>query len=291
MPYRRPFDWDALLGFLAPRAIPGVEAVADRTYRRTCVVGGEVALLEVAPGKDGVLVLRLAGAAGSQLLAMTSRVRRIFDLDADPLAVAERLRRDPLLAKLVRPGLRVPGAWNAFELAVRAVLGQQVSVRGATTLAGRLVGALGRPLPRAWAKLGARSGLSHVFPEATELADADLTTLGLTRARAQTIRALARQVAAGELSLDQGVDLETSLARLQQVPGIGPWTAHYIAMRAFGEPDAFPAGDLGLRRTVARLRDRRMPTAKALETLAERWRPWRAYAAMQLWTVAGTGQT
>jgi AraC family transcriptional regulator of adaptative response / DNA-3-methyladenine glycosylase II len=177
-----------------------------------------------------------------------------------------------MLNPLVRahPGLRIPGAWNGFETAVRAVLGQQVSVRGATTLAGRLVSAHGEQFSSGVA------GLTHLFPEPEHLAHLDPARLGLTRARSQCLLALARALVSGSLNLDHAASLEDAVARLQALPGIGPWTAHYIAMRSFGEPDAFPAGDLVLQRETGL-------SEAGLLTRAERWRPWRAYATLYLW--------
>jgi len=273
--FRPPLDWSGLLGFLAPRATPGVEAVAGGVYRRTIGLGDAAGTIEVrAAAGEPHLVMRVRR---RRLPEVVERARRLFDLDADPVRIADHLARSPELAPLVarRPGLRVPGAWDAFELAVRAVLGQQVTVRGATTLAGRLVRAFGRPLDRA------EDGLTHLFPRPETLADADLASIGLPRARAATIRGLARGVARGEIALDAARGLEDAVARLAAVPGIGAWTAHYIAMRALGEPDAFPAADLGLRRALGNGAGPLAP-ARVAER-AEAWRPWRAYAAMHLW--------
>jgi len=270
--FRPPLDWSGLLGFLAPRATPGVEAVAGGVYRRTIAVGDAVGTIAVrARAGEPHLVMRVPR---PRLPEVVERARRLFDLDADPVRIADHLARSPELAPLVarRPGLRVPGAWDAFELAVRAVLGQQVTVRGATTLAGRLVRAFGKPLDRA------EDGLTHLFPRPEALADADLASIGLPRARAATIRVLAR----GAVALDASRGLEDAVARLAAVPGIGAWTAHYIAMRAFGEPDAFPAADLGLRRALGNGAGPLAP-ARVAER-AEAWRPWRAYAAMHLWS-------
>ena len=277
--FRPPLDWPALLGFVALRATPGVEAVAAGVYRRTIAIGGDTGTIEVrAAAAEPHLLMRVRLGRHERLLQVVERARRLFDLDADPVRIADHLARSPELAPLVarRPGLRVPGAWDAFELAVRAVLGQQVTVRGATTLAGRLVRAFGRPLDRA------EDGLTHLFPRPEALADTDLASIGLPRSRAATIRGLARAVARGELVLDASRGLEDAVARLAAVPGIGAWTAHYIAMRALGEPDAFPAADLGLRRALGNGAGPLAP-ARVAER-AEAWRPWRAYAAMHLWT-------
>src|SRR5437879_210779 len=270
--FRPPLDWSGLLGFLAPRATPGVEAVAGGVYRRTIGLGDATGTIEVrAAVGEPHLVMRVRR---RRLPAVVERARRLFDLDADPVRIADHLARSPELAPLVarRPGLRVPGAWDAFELAVRAVLGQQVTVRGATTLAGRLVRAFGRPLDRA------EDGLTHLFPRPETLADADLASIGLPRARAATIRGLARGVARGEIALDAARGLEDAVARLAAVPGIGAWTAHYIAMRALGEPDAFPAADLGLRRALGNGAGQ-LAQARGAER-AGAWRAWRVSAAL-----------
>jgi AraC family transcriptional regulator of adaptative response / DNA-3-methyladenine glycosylase II len=283
LPFGAPYDWRGILEFLAARAIPGVESVVGDRYRRTFALGTATGRLEVraAPGKSHLLAT-IHTSDVKTLGAIVARLRRLFDLDADIAAVDAHLARDRVLARGVRerPGVRVPGAWDAFELAVRAVLGQQVSVRAATTFAGRIVAAHGRALPAgAWSDGG---GPSMIFPTAEVLAEADLTRVGLTRSRATTLNALARAVAARPALLEAGAPLEDTLAELCALPGIGPWTAQYIAMRALREPDAFPASDLGLLRAIETKAGR--PTPAALAARAEAWRPWRAYAALRLWT-------
>jgi AraC family transcriptional regulator of adaptative response / DNA-3-methyladenine glycosylase II len=272
--HRGPLDWDAMLGFLARRAIPGVEAVDRAAYRRTIEVDGRPAVVTVAR-RGGV---RVDPPDATDLAAVARRAARLLGLDVDVRPVLRHLGRSPRLAPLVarRPGLRVPGAWDAFELAVRAVLGQQVTVMGATTLAGRLVRAHGRPVA------GGRHGLTHVFPGPEVLADADLSEVGLPRARARTIRALAAAVAEGRLDLAGRSSLDADVARLCAMPGFGPWTAHYVAMRALRHPDAFPATDLGLRRALG-VAGRPRPV-EGVVRLATPWRPWRAYAVMHLWS-------
>jgi AraC family transcriptional regulator of adaptative response / DNA-3-methyladenine glycosylase II len=277
--YRPPLDWRGLLEFFRRRAIRGVEVVEGETYRRTIEWEGEAGTLEVSPvPRRRKLELRVIAGSAGRLADVVPRVRRLFDLDSDPLDIDAVLGRDPLLRKLVRsrPGLRVPGAWDAFETAVRAILGQQVTVRAATTLCGRLVRRFGRPID------DPGRGLTHVFPRPQALAQAKLEGIGLTRARADTLSRLARSVASGELRLDSTRGLEDAVSRLAAIPGIGEWTAQYIAMRAFGEPDAFPVGDLGLRRALAD--GGSLPTTAELARRAEAWRPWRAYAAIHLWT-------
>ncbi len=278
LPYRPPFDWPGLTRFLEARAIAGVECVGDGRYRRTIEHAGEPGWLEVHPlGDEAAVLLRVAPPAGASLLAVVERVRRIFDLDADPLAIREALGADARLrAQLdARPGLRVPGAWDPFELGVRAILGQQVSVRGASTLASRLVRAFGKPVG------GLPRGLTHVFPTPERLAVADVASIGLPRARAGAIRGFASAVARGELVLDGARGLDDAVARLSTLSGVGPWTSQYIAMRALGEPDAFPAGDLVLRRLLSD--DGTPVSAAAAGRAAEAFRPWRSYAAMALW--------
>lgn len=275
--HRPPLAWEALLAFLAPRAIPGVEEVAGGAYRRTVRIAGRTGVLAVRPDPDRpALRVEVPASLAGHLGELAARVRAIADLDAHPAAIDAHLRRDRLLAPLVarRPGLRVPGAFDGFEVAVRAVLGQQVSVRGATTIAGRLVERFGTPLEPA------SPALRSVFPPPDVLAAAaerDVAGLGLPGARARTVIALARAVAEGGLRLDRLADPEETVARLVELPGIGDWTAQYVALRALGWPDAFPAGDLALRSALG-------GTAREAERRSAPWRPWRAYAALHLWT-------
>ena len=221
--------------------------------------------------------MQVQGVDSSLLTEVVGRVRTLFDLDASPDAVSEVLGRDRLLARIVaaKPGLRLPGAWEPFELVVRAVLGQQVSVKAARTLAGRIVQRCGRRVDDA--------ELSHAFPSAAQLAAANLDKLGITGRRIHTLRYIAAAMAAGELSLARGMDMDDCVRQLLAQPGIGPWTAHYIAMRGLSEPDAFPQGDLGLLKALQRQRPR--AGAKDLLAYAEAWRPWRAYAVMYLWNL------
>jgi AraC family transcriptional regulator, regulatory protein of adaptative response / DNA-3-methyladenine glycosylase II len=282
LPYRPPLDWSRMIEFLRARATPGVELVSHDRYRRTIELAGEVGEIELAivPDKPR-LALRVSVAAlvrRGLLRRVTSRARRIFDLDADPVRICADLERSQILAPLVRarPGLRVPGAWDPYELAVRTVLGQQISVRAATTLSGRLAAAYGR------AVTGDNGGLTHCFPKPEVLATADLRAIGATAAQERAIHALSSAIVAQQLELDASRGLDDFAKRLRELPGIGPWTAQYVAMRALAEPDAFPAGDLGLRRALGK--DGRPISAKAVEEISEDWRPWRAYAALYLWT-------
>ncbi len=279
LPVRAPFDAPSLFSFLEERALPGVESIRGHAYSRTIESRGKAGILTVSHelGQD-FLHLSLNFSPGPNLLDLVRRAGRIFDVDADPLAIGDVLSRDPLLAPLVaaRPGLRVPGAWDPFEIAVRAILGQQVSVRGARTLAGRLVATFGRALPR-----GDADGLTHLFPPPAVLAAADLSRIGVPRARANAIRALARAVHTKKVELSAPRGLDDLEQRLCALPGIGSWTAQYVALRAFGEPDAFPAGDLGLRRALEAAGV--SAEASALRARAASWSPFRAYATLHLW--------
>jgi AraC family transcriptional regulator of adaptative response / DNA-3-methyladenine glycosylase II len=272
--------------FLAPRATPGVETIDQTSYRRSARINGVATVLEVRPVPgERHLLLHLPHPRSKKLISAVERVRRLFDLDADPQQINDWLARDVKLGLLVRarPGLRVPGCWDGFELAVRAILGQQISVNAATTLGGRLVRAFGTPLP------SPVLGLTHLFPQPAELAEADLASIGLPRDRAGAIRALARAVLSGAVVLDGTQSPEETTVRLQALPGIGEWTAAYVAMRALRDPDAFPASDLGLRRAAAG--GERLLPARELERQAQAWQPWRAYAAMHLWMSLGLKQS
>jgi AraC family transcriptional regulator, regulatory protein of adaptative response / DNA-3-methyladenine glycosylase II len=279
--YRPPYDWDAMLAFLAARAIPGVEVVEGNRYARTIALGDGRGVLTVEPAAGARIGVTVAFPHLRALPTIIARVRRVFDLAADPVAIGAHLAQDAALAPLVaaRPGLRVPGAWDGFELAVRAVLGQQITVAAATGLAGRLVRAHGETLPEA---AGATPRLTHVFPTPARLAGQDLAALGMPRARASTLSSLTAAVAADPALFGPRASLDEAIARLRSLAGIGEWTAQYIAMRELREPDAFPAADIGLLRAMAGA-DGERPTPAALLARAQRWRPWRAYAALHLW--------
>jgi AraC family transcriptional regulator of adaptative response / DNA-3-methyladenine glycosylase II len=240
-------------------------------------------LVTLEPLPEGnVVLLRLGFEELIDLPLIVQRCRQLFDLDADPATIDITLSGDPVLRVLVeaRPGLRIPGAVDGFELAVRAILGQQISVAGARTLAGRIVRRLGEPMTEP------RGALTHYFPTPEAVAGSDLAGLGLTGARIASLHGLARATAAGEIVLDRGADRAGTIARLLALPGIGPWTASYIAMRALGDPDALPAADLGLRHAIEGLGGK--GDARSIAVMAEAWRPWRGYAALHLWNSLGT---
>jgi AraC family transcriptional regulator of adaptative response / DNA-3-methyladenine glycosylase II len=279
--FRPPYDWAGMLAFLEARATPGIESVKSGHYSRSISVDGTVGSVDVSlDAEHNSLRVHIRFGDPRALFFIIDRIRTMFDLNADWNDIAQVLRSDPSLSGLIdsAPGLRVPGCWDGFELAIRAILGQQITVRGATTLAGRLVKSFGRPL-------AGTTELTHLFPTAEILADADLSAVGLTKSRSATIRALARTVCDGQISFQRIADFDTLLDRLVQIPGIGRWTAQYVAMRALGDPDAFLAGD------VALLSALKLTNTSEFERRSEAWRPWRSYATMYLWTIAKTKGT
>ena len=276
--YRPPFDWLALVDFLRPRATPGVELVQDSSYRRTISVGGSTGIIDVRPSQtESALTVRVELPGYQFLMKVVERVRRIFDLGADPLRIADDLSRNRRLKPLLdrRPGLRVPGAWDGFELAVHAILGQQLTAADSTTLVGALVQTFGRPVQTSL------QGLTHLFPRPEDLVDADLSRVGIHGARAETLHRLARSVCGSELTFAASMTLEEAVSRICGIRGIDENTAHYIAMRVMGEPDAFPFADPGLRHSLGK--DGKPAPPSELLRIAEDWRPWRAYAAMHLY--------
>jgi AraC family transcriptional regulator of adaptative response / DNA-3-methyladenine glycosylase II len=284
LPYRAPYDWSAMLAFLAARAIPGLELVDDEAYARVVEIDGELGSVRVARAEGGgALQVQVRFPRLSALPAIIARVRRVFDLAADPQAIADHLSRDPALAPLVaaRPGLRAPGGWDGFELAVRAILGQQVTVGAAIGLAAKLVQACGEPAP---ASATGDPRLAFAFPRPERLVGEGLE-LPMPGARRRALSSLAVAVAADPGLLGLGRSLEDAVERLKALPGVGEWTAQYIALRGMREPDAFPAADVGLMRALAGAEGVR-PSADELLARAERWRPWRAYAAQHLWSAA-----
>ena len=279
--YRPPLDFPAILGFLRKRVIPGIERISDEVYERVIVSGDVTSTIRVtADSLRPELKLEIENADPRAIPDIVRRVRRVFDLDADLGAVASVLAVEPLLEKALkrRPGLRVPGGWDGFEVAVRAVLGQQISVAAATTLAGRLVDTFGARIA------DGRPGLDRVFPTPAQLRDAPVESIGLPKARAATIRSLAAAVADGRVGFSGGQSLAEFVDAFVALPGIGPWTAHYLAMRGLGQPDAFPAGDLVLQQMLGG--ERRL-SERGTEARSQAWRPWRAYAVLHLWHLSG----
>ena len=276
LPYRPPLAAEQVFGFLAARAVPGVEEGDSTSYRRTLVLPSGSGTVELSQA-DGYIACRLRLDDVRDLAAAVQRCRRLLDLDADPEAVDRHLGADPLLEPLVKnvPGLRSPGHGDAGELAVRAILGQQVSVASARAQAARLVQLAG-------ARLSHPAGtLTHAFPTAEALASLDPDALPATRAKGRSVVALGQALADGKIELHPGADHDEVTARLEEVPGIGPWTAAYIRLRGLGDPDVFLSSDLGVRRALERL-GASSDTAAA-ERVAERWRPWRSYATSHLW--------
>ena len=283
--YRPPLAWREFLSYLVRRAVPGVEWV-DATrgvYGRTLSLQGKTGWVLVRRSARGdALDVHVPPALADVLWTLLSRLRGVFDLDANPTWIDGALGIDPFLARSVRehPGLRVPGGWDAFELAVRAVLGQQISVAGATTLAGRLAARFGQPVETPFA------ALTRLAPSPQTLAAAnaeEIAAVGMPRARARTLRDLAEAALRGELDFRPGMDIAAATAALLQVRGIGPWTAQYVAMRALRFPDAFPSADLGLRKALTLPGQAALISEKSLLARADAWRPWRAYAAVRLW--------
>jgi AraC family transcriptional regulator of adaptative response / DNA-3-methyladenine glycosylase II len=281
LPYRRPFDWERLLSFFAARATPGVESVHDGRYFRSIAIGDECGIMDVCHTGDRLL-LSLHGIGTKSLFSIVQRARSLFDLDASTDEIAQVLSADPRLRGQLKknPGVRVPGSWDGFELTVRAILGQQISVRAATTLAGRIAERYGErinvPVD------GLQQAPNRLFPEPHKLARARLENLGVTASRARTIRSVARAAVDGSLSFDAAESPDDFCDSLRAIKGIGDWTAQYVVMRALKYPDAFPASDLGLLRAYSGSRQERISPEELLAR-AEAWRPWRAYAALLLW--------
>ena len=276
LPFQPPLDWEAMTGYFETRAIAGVERVSDGVYRRTVAIDGDPGVLELSLGGPDHLLLRAHLPHWEGLIHLVRRARRIFNLHCDMEGSARHLADDPVVGPLVRarPGIRPPGTWDPFETGVRAIIGQRMSLGGANSIAARLVERYGAPVPGLHAL-----GLTHLFPTPSTLASADLNRIGLSAARVRAVSAFARAVADSELSLDRAVRLDQFVTSISAIRGLGPWTAHYLALR-MGEPDAFPAGDLGLRRALS---PGPVIEARDVERVAECWRPWRALAAIHLW--------
>lgn len=284
LPFNPPYDWEAMIDFLAGRAIPGVEAVDAGKYARSFQLDDVHGVVEVQQESEtNHLLATIHATEVPPIGIIVARLRRLFDLDANIGIIDTHLSADPRLAARVRerPGLRVPGSWDLFELLVRAVLGQQISVAAATTLSGRLVANLGEPLKGDFAATLEKTGISMIFPLPVAVMTANLTSIGLTRSREKTLQSLATVAHNDRFFFQPQPSLNKTIEKLCELPGIGPWTAHYIAMRGYRDPNAFPHSDLGLLRALETENGR--PTPAELLTIAEAWRPWRAYAAMRLW--------
>jgi AraC family transcriptional regulator, regulatory protein of adaptative response / DNA-3-methyladenine glycosylase II len=279
--YHPPYDWDAMTAFLRQRVIAGIEHVTANSYARTLQLDGLTGTVTVEPTDGNALRATVRFPKLSALPIIIARLRSVFDLGADPLAIAAHLAKDPMLAPLVkaRPGLRVPGAWDGFELAIRAVLGQQITVTAAARLAGSMVAAYGEPVA------SPDHHLTHVFPRPDRIAGADLGPLGMPRSRAAALSAVAAAAVADPHVFAANCELGEAVRRLCAIRGVGEWTAQYIALRQLREPDAFPAADLGLLRAIAGCEGRKHSSSELLDR-ADAWRPWRAYAAQHLWSTA-----
>ena len=284
LPYRSPFNFEYLLRFFAARAIPGVEVVHENRYLRSISIDDAHSVIDLTDNGETVL-LTVHGAGTRSLLPIIQRVRGIFDLDASPADVSRVLSRDAFLKPLLKrqPGIRVPGVWDGFELTVRAILGQQISVAAATTLSGRLAKRYGEVNNVVVPGLSNDKSPQLIFPRAEKLLRARLGDLGIIKSRADTIRRVAKGVVEGQINFDPSQDIDDFCRSLVSIKGIGEWTAQYVAMRALKNPDAFPCSDLGLLRAFDTPTSERLKPA-ALKARAEAWRPWRAYAALMLWS-------
>lgn len=278
--YRPPYDWEALLAFLEARLVEGIEMVENGVYYRTLRIEdchGWVAVSHEADNNQISMDISLESV--EYLMASVNRLRCLFNLDTDPQVINSVFRSDELLGPLIEksPGMRMPGAWSPFEYSIRAILGQQVSVSAATTIAGRIAEKYGTA-----PSIDTPAGLTRIFPFIEELAEADFDGLGLTKRRRATLMALVKAVAEKRVSMDPGQDLDNFVRDMTAIPGIGPWTAHYTAMRGFAHPDAFPESDLGILKALEKNGVRPKPAEAG--KIAEKWRPWRAYAAFLLWS-------
>lgn len=276
LPFKGPLAWDEMIRFFGPRAIPGVEHVAEDVYRRTVLINDDPGVIEIMAGDESHLLLKLHLPHWEELIHIARRAGEIFGLNRATDEALSHLANDPTIGPLISdvPGVRVPGAWDPFEIAVRAVVGQAITVGQATAIAGRLVEQFGQPVPGL-----TEMGLTHLFPSPETLGSADLSALGIPQTRQIAIQELARAVASEDLRLEIGAHLETLIGRLRWIHGVGPWTAHYIALR-LGEADALPVSDVGLQKAYECLTDN---PSISLDRASQRWRPWRALAATHLW--------
>ena len=288
LPYRPPYDWNSILNFLSVRATPGVEQVVDGKYTRSIGTNQHPGIIQVSCDPNNhQLICQIQTSKPEELFIVTEKIKRIFDLGADPQIILSGLKKDKKLFSVVKnnPGFRVPGCWNGFEIAVRAIVGQQISVVGATTVMGKIVKKYGKnPCP---AFIAGSASPAYIFPTPAALANLDIESLPMPKARAATIARVAQAVVKGEIRFDSDQETDQMVEQLQSIKGIGPWTAQYIAMRALAHPDALLEGDLVLEKKAARLYGKgdRMKTSELLE-YAEKWRPWRAYAAMHIWNLS-----
>lgn len=287
LPFRQPYDWTSLLGFMSIRATPGVEAVVGQQYVRTIGSPEKPGFIRVGPSeRPGALAMSVRNVSSGDLFELVQSARDFFDLDAPIVEIGRFLGKDPALTALVKrcPGLRVPGAWDGFELTVRAILGQQISVKAATTIAGRIAHRYGEPSDTS--SSAHELCVNRLFPTAARLARARLNGLGLVGARAETIRRLATATVRADVSFDPSQDPDEFCHSLTRIKGIGDWTAHYAAMRVLKHPDAFMHSDLGLLQAMG---GSKRPAPKELRARSEQWRPWRAYAALHLWNSLASG--
>ncbi|VAW31156.1 Methylphosphotriester-DNA--protein-cysteine S-methyltransferase (EC 2.1.1.n11) / DNA-3-methyladenine glycosylase II [hydrothermal vent metagenome] len=278
--YRPPYAWSFMWRYLAARAVPAVETITHNRYRRTVRFGDDVGIVEaVSVPEENHLTIEVSGELSRHLLLITEKFKRLFDLRTDPEFVERPFQSNPLFVPIIaaHPGLRIPGAWDGFEVALRTILGQQVSVKAATTLMSRLVSKFGEPF-----HCDGEETLTRHSPRPEQLINADIASIGLPEKRAETVRAVASALLTDSLRWDTAKSLDEAIEMLTVMPSIGVWTANILAMRIMGESDAFPATDLVLRKAVV---PRNAPAMKAaeLEQMAEPWRPWRAYAAQMLW--------
>ena len=288
LPYRKPFDWGSMLNFFSGRATPGCEQIAGDAYLRTVTLNGEHGIIECRPDQQANnLCLTIHGLPTLSLFEVAQRSREMFDLDAPIADISEALSTDRKLRPLVRKnqGIRVPGSWDGFELTIRAILGQQISVKAATTLAGRIAARYGEEfeVPESAIARCPELTLHRLFPTPRKLARARFNKIGLVSSRAETIRRVSKAVVDGELDFDSAQDPDSFCSKLTSIRGIGDWTAQYVAMRVLKNPDAFPAADLALLKAFDEEVGHRISSADLLAR-AEKWRPWRAYAALLLWS-------
>ncbi|MFQ5982401.1 MAG: DNA-3-methyladenine glycosylase family protein, partial [Woeseiaceae bacterium] len=283
LPYRNPFNWQAMLDFFDARATPGVESVTGDTYRRTISAGGSHGVISVGPHQQsGYLALTVQGIDTGAVFEIVQRSREVFDVDAPIGEISTTLMRDESLRALIGKcsGIRVPGAWDGFELTIRAILGQQISVKAATTLAGRIADRYGDKLELP--DEARDTGLERLFPSAERLRRARFGGIGLVKSRADTIRRVALAVAAGDLDFDVAQAPDEFCKKMTSIKGVGDWTAQYVALRVLKNPDALPSSDAGLLKAIDRIENRHATPAE-LRRRAESWRPWRGYAALLLW--------